>query len=55
MHNIIYTPQSLDNLNLIKEFIAKDNSKIAIHVIETIFHFVNNLSLFSLIGRESNS
>ena len=55
MHKIIYSPSSLKDLQEIKDFIQKDNPYYAWKVIETIFFFVNMLSIFPLIWKESNS
>jgi plasmid stabilization system protein ParE len=55
MHNIFYTPQAQKDLADISDFITKDDPQIAIKVIETIFFYINNLSLFPHIGKQSNS
>lgn len=52
MRNIFYFPQAKNDLTEIKHFIAQDNNDMAVRVIETIFVFINNLSLFPLIGKE---
>lgn len=48
-------PQALKDLEDIKNFIARDNHNMATRVIETIFFFINNLTLFPVIGKTSNS
>ncbi|EKD25287.1 MAG: hypothetical protein ACD_80C00089G0010 [uncultured bacterium (gcode 4)] len=55
MHNIFYTPQAQKDLADIRDFIEKNDPEIAIKVIETIFFYINNLSLFPHIGKQSNS
>ena len=52
MHNIFYLPQARKDLKAIKDFIGKDNAGMSIRVIESILFFINNLSLFPLIGKE---
>ncbi len=55
MHNIFYTPQAQKDLADIHTFITNDDPQIAIKVIETIFFYINNLSLFPHIGKQSHS
>ncbi len=52
MAKIIWSPQSLDDLENIADYIAKDSPYYASSVIENIIESVENLSLFPQIGRK---
>lgn len=51
MYEIILSPESKEDLNNIKSFIAYDNLIIAEKVINKIFNTLSNISAFPLIWK----
>ena len=49
MRKVLYTKTALQDLQNIEAFISQDNKYYAHKVVETIFHFTNNLSLFPFL------
>ena len=52
MHSVLYTKTALQDLQNIAKFISQDNIYYADKVVEAIFHFANNLSLFPFLWKE---
>lgn len=51
MRKVLYTKTALQDLQNIEAFISQDNKYYAHKVVETIFHFTNNLSLFPFLWK----
>lgn len=52
MYSVLYTKTALQDLQNIETFISQDNKYYAHKVVENIFHFANNLSLFPFLWKE---
>ena len=50
--NVIYSPEAIEDLRLIKKYIAKDNPTAALETVAKIRHTADLLGFFPLMGRE---